>query len=602
MGGANSFYAMMAIFLFLAAVWGSAKVAKLVGISSIVLQIATGTLLSPSILSLLPAEYSVCEHRKFDAAKCDEEERGQQPIADEGTIYCDCAAYEASDKMTEGWLCDGHSGLWSADRRRVLEATTLHPDHHQLKERVARRLASTGHEGETVYDDYGTCLTKNCEKVVASMCAETPEVFSLVGQIGVALMIFESGMHFDFEKSRTVGGRAVAVAIAGTLLPLVSGAALTVAFGYTLMYEGIAAGTALAPTSVGIALTLLHEAKQLQTDHGQVIIAAAFVDDIFSLILFNFVFSLADGFSIMECVVKPILGVVFMICTSLLGVKFWPWVFSKLGAAMDLHEESCPNSTFVEFMHRFSSLKAKDAMMFICQMMLLMGYAAVTNLCGTHLWGCFIAGMSFAQVNNGHHIWVNQTKRLTVWMLRLFFACSVAFTIPLDELLNPKAFWQGLIMGLGPCILSKVFCAVCMGPPRFVIGWAMVGRAEFAYLIAQTAFSSNMMTPDVYSLTIWALLWATIVAPLMFRFVLARYAKFHVTPPTPEEQEQLEQDPAYLKVSEGLSELYAVRKSSKDSAASSRTSRDRVRQRSTCEMATQTEPEQFLRAGVELQL
>merc|ERR1719323_934616 len=124
-------------------------------------------------------------------------------------------------------------------------------------------------------------------------------------------------------------------------------------------------------------------------------------------------------------------------------------------------------------------------------------------------------------------------------MMRTFFAATVAFAIPVSKLISLDAVWKGSIMGIGPCILSKVLCALFMGRPRFVIGWAMVGRAEFAYLIAQTAFSSNMMTPDVYSLTIWALLWATIVAPLMFRFVLARYAKFHVTPPTPEEQEQL---------------------------------------------------------------
>merc|ERR1712136_248399 len=214
-------------------------------------------------------------------------------------------------------------------------------------------------------------------------------VFSLVGQIGVALMIFESGMHFDFEKSRTVGGRAVAVAIAGTLLPLVSGAALTVAFGYTLMYEGIAAGTALAPTSVGIALTLLHEAKQLQTDHGQVIIAAAFVDDILSLILFNFVFSLADGFSIMEVVVKPVLGITFMIVTALLGISFWPSLFAKVDAKLDTFEENHPDSKVQDILFRFSSLETKDAAMFLCQMVLLIGYACVTNLCGTHLSGCF---------------------------------------------------------------------------------------------------------------------------------------------------------------------------------------------------------------------
>ena len=40
----------------------------------------------------------------------------------------------------------------------------------------------------------------------------------------------------------------------------------------------------------------------------------------------------------------------------------------------------------------------------------------------------------------------------------------------------------GAIMGIGPCILTKVVCAFFMGDARWVIGWAMVGRAEFAYL------------------------------------------------------------------------------------------------------------------------
>ena len=43
----------------------------------------------------------------------------------------------------------------------------------------------------------------------------------------------------------------------------------------------------------------------------------------------------------------------------------------------------------------------------------------------------------------------------------------------------------GSIMGIGPCILTKVFCALFMGDARWVIGWAMVGRAEFAPLILE---------------------------------------------------------------------------------------------------------------------
>merc|ERR1719330_1550123 len=110
-------------------------------------------------------------------------------------------------------------------------------------------------------------------------------------------------------------------------------------------------------------------------------------------------------------------------------------------------------------------------------------------------------------------------------MIRIFFSCTVAFSIPIKELLSIESFWKGSIMGLGPCVLTKVLCAPCMGKEKFVVGWAMVGRAEFAYLIAQMAAAGNMIDEDTFSLCIWALLYATIFAPFIFRYVLNQYIK-----------------------------------------------------------------------------
>merc|ERR1719502_2643969 len=111
---------------------------------------------------------------------------------------------------------------------------------------------------------------------------------------------------------------------------------------------------------------------------------------------------------------------------------------------------------------------------------------------------------------------------MTSWMIRIFFACTVAFAIPVGELISIEAFWKGSIMGIGPCILTKVSAAFWK-KERFVIGWAMVGRAEFAYLIAQLAASMNMMDQKVFSVVIWSLLYATVFAPFMFRMVLGRF-------------------------------------------------------------------------------
>eukprot|EP00966_Prymnesium_polylepis_P301349 6962752-Prymnesium_polylepis.1 len=114
------------------------------------------------------------------------------------------------------------------------------------------------------------------------------DFFRLAGTFGVTLMIFESGLHVDFDMIKLVGLKACGVAVLGTFLPLLSGMYLMLSFDttrYQLWPVGLAAGVTLAPTSVGMALKMLGEAKQLDQIYGQLIVTAAFIDDIFSLVL-----------------------------------------------------------------------------------------------------------------------------------------------------------------------------------------------------------------------------------------------------------------------------------------------------------------------------
>jgi len=387
---------------------------------------------------------------------------------------------------------------------------------HDEGHAVHRRLSGGGN-----YDSFGECLEKTCEADVRHHCSLTPDVFTLIGHAGVALMIFESGMHFDFEKARVVGLPACCVAVLGTILPLIAGSVIMVIFGRPFMPDGISAGTALAPTSVGIALRLLGEAGVLQENFGQAIITAAFVDDILSLVLFNVLFSLGGDFDVFKTVISPIIGIVFMLGAMVAAVKFWPWAIDeKILPQAPARRDSLEGWRRVRL--------ERDELLFLLQIVMLVVYSLITHLLGTHLWGCFIAGMSFACLSpphHAHHVWVKQTKRMTTWMIRIFFACTVAFSIPVLQLLSFSAFWKGSILGVIACILTKVCCAFFMGPARWVIGWAMVGRAEFAYLIAQMALSANMLNEESFAIVIWALLYATIFAPFVFRALLNRYVK-----------------------------------------------------------------------------
>jgi len=460
--------------------------------------------LGPGVLSLIPEELTECYHKR--ATNCDGRS-AQAKIAEMGTEFCDLGAYLSAGKyVAEG--IDWEDGFWGNTSHLV----DLHGHVYHLNETDQHRRLSGGAEGKTDYKTYSDCNRISCELDLATKCALTPDIFTLCGHIGVALMIFESGMHFDFEQAKTVGPWACAVAVLGTVLPIIGGAGVAVAFGYPLYPDGMAVGTSLAPTSIGIALKLLHEARALQTYFGQAVMTAAFVDDVLSLILFSVLFSMRGGTLDFMTFLPLILGCLFMLVSIIAAVKVWPTlikcIFSKVPETKAGHK-----------------ITRHDEVMWLLMFALLLAYSTITHFCGTHLWGCFMAGMSFAGEHHAHHVWVRQVKRHTCWLIRLFFACTLAWSIPINDLFTFDAFWKGTVMGIGPCVLTKVICAPFMGGPRWVIGWAMVGRAEFAYFIAIMSKSLNMMEDKLFAILVWALIYATIFAPLIFRKVLANYLK-----------------------------------------------------------------------------
>ena len=70
-------------------------------------------------------------------------------------------------------------------------------------------------------------------------------IWQFAGELGVMMMIFESGMHIHFDKVREVGLKAFVVAVMGTLLPLVSGMALVAAGDPDVVAQQLRWATAL---------------------------------------------------------------------------------------------------------------------------------------------------------------------------------------------------------------------------------------------------------------------------------------------------------------------------------------------------------------------
>lgn len=59
----------------------------------------------------------------------------------------------------------------------------------------------------------------------------------------------------------------------------------------------------------------------------------------------------------------------------------------------------------------------------------------------SNLLGAFLAGLSFCTLPSlHHHTWKAQIKRLQTWTVRIFFACSVGFEIPIGDFWTAKCW------------------------------------------------------------------------------------------------------------------------------------------------------------------
>ena len=50
--------------------------------------------------------------------------------------------------------------------------------------------------------------------------------------------------------------------------------------------------------------------------------------------------------------------------------------------------------------------------------------------------------------------------------------------------------------------------------PALIVGWGMVSRGEIGFLIANIAFSTNILSKSAFIITIWAIVLNTILGPI----------------------------------------------------------------------------------------
>jgi len=348
------------------------------------------------------------------------------------------------------------------------------------------------------------------------------EAVKLVGKLGVMMLVIEAGLGFELDQLKKIGIRAFFMAATGVVFPVVL-MLVTYQFIFDVNIEGtLSLGAALAPTSLGFSAKLLKDANILQTDDGILICAAAVIDDVLSLVLLGEVLGLADPTA--ENMIMPIVGALVTGIVGFLLAIIMGYVLPNPEQQTSEEDGSAPEQAPAEE-GGFLSSQAFGAY-------LLFGFGLLVGMMGaalksSDLIGCFVVGVAFSSYKPVTEFWEKQVKKICLWMTRLFFAGTIALTVPELEgqFFTGKVFLRAAVLAV--CgLLGKMTVGLYATPLKCntfnFLGWGMGGRGEFSFLIAKEAYEEGIFSETDYCAVIWALLVISAMAPFGMKFFLKR--------------------------------------------------------------------------------
>jgi Kef-type K+ transport system membrane component KefB len=338
------------------------------------------------------------------------------------------------------------------------------------------------------------------------------------GAVGLMLMLFVGGVNMDIPVLKKMGVQATAVALSGVVFPMLMAWAMFSALGFGVM-EGLACGSALASTGIGFTLSLMKDMNILTTPLGQLVCAAAMIDDVSSMVLLAI---LKGATSLVETgevnafdMIKPVIASLGLFIGSII-VRVLLCRFMSGGdeAAKDVEKAEQQDAKSVPYLHERILLIITASI----------GLALIADKVGsTHLLGCFLAGVIATSWKDFAGIWEPMVEPILPWMTMGFFACTVGFAVPVSALAAKN--WTLVALVTAMAILSKVGTGFFAAKPTsegyglqvLQVGASMVGRGELGFMQISTAYSIGLVSLETYGATVWGLLVASICGPFMFR-------------------------------------------------------------------------------------
>ena len=353
------------------------------------------------------------------------------------------------------------------------------------------------------------------QAIIFPLQAADRQMLIAVSELGVLLLLLLTGMEMDLALVKRVRRTAAITSVAGIIIPFACGYALGELLPASLLpdpnrrlFTSLFLATALSISSVKIVAAVLREVDFLRRNLGQVILAAAILDDTIGWTIL----ALIGGLSAQG---KVALGPVLF---SVLGtLAFLAFCFT-LGRRWVARIIRWTNDHFVIEMPVISVI-----------LVIMIVLALVTDFIGVHtVLGAFMAGIMVGQSPILTKHIEEQLRGLIVALFMPVFFGVAGLAINLKVLGDPRMFGLALLLIVVASIGKLAGCYVGSRAARrnhqesLAVGIAMNARGSTEVILATIGLTRGVLNQQLFTLIVIMAVVTTLAMPPMLRWALAQ--------------------------------------------------------------------------------
>ncbi len=370
------------------------------------------------------------------------------------------------------------------------------------------------------------------------------EFIALVAELGVIILLFRTGLESNIREMKSVGVKALLVAIVGVILPFVGGY-----FASKLMIPGLDSntylfiGATLTATSVGITARVFKDLNVLSSKEAKIVLGAAVFDDILGLLILAVVAGIVSGGSVSPGDIAWISAkaFIFLVVSIALGQLF----AKRIGLA---------------FSKIHSGIGMKMALALLFCGLYAYGAAALAGL--APIVGAFAAGLVLDPLHFNDFVAPEISKKLRRWVDKLrgddteteevriemietaheeehmhvenlveqvgwffmpIFFVYTGLQVNLDTFTNPKVLGIGIAITV-VAFLGKVAAGYVAGKGvnKSIIGFGMVPRGEVGLIFANVGKQLGVVTDETFSIVVIMVILSTLLTPPLLGVLIKR--------------------------------------------------------------------------------